>query len=514
MQRPGMRGAERMPRSEDATVALIGIDVGTTNVKLLAATPAGHVLHVFTRPMVVHRPQPGWADFDLVALEAALLDGLASIAAALPSGTSVAAIAVDSIGESFVGVDAEGAVVTGCPTWFDRRTSNALEEVGIDLERWYDITGMPDDDIATFHRLHWLRRHGQIDDAPVRRWLNVADYCVFRLCGEAVASPSLAARSGFFDRATGRWSDELLAAAGLDAEQLPRPLPAASVAGGLLGSVARRTGLTAGTAVVNAGHDHPCAGVACRVMLPGTLMDSTGTAEAVKTVVTGPLDYHATLEGRYDCYPHAVPGRFLLSGHLPSAGGFIAWLQRALTGDTDHVSAASTDDLLAEALESPPGANGARVLPFLEGTGAPFNRHEQTGEVLGLRGFHRRSDLLRAAFEGCSFWLALNVDTFERIVGDRIEQVVAVGGGSRSDLWLTIKSALLQRPIDVPDVPEAAAFGAALVAGMAVGAVGTSVDDLPHVPARRVAADAATRSAYQVVAREYRDLYDERFGAL
>ena len=509
-----MQAPERTSRARDTTVVTIGIDVGTTNLKLLAATPSGTVLHGVSRPMVVHRPEPGWADFDLDALDAGILDGLAEIVARLPADASVASIAVDSIGESFVGVDADGNVITSCPTWFDRRTGNARADLGIDVERWYDVTGMADDDIATIHRLHWLLRRGLVDTTRVRTWLNVADYCAYRLCGEAVAAPSLAARSGLFDRTTGSWSSAFVQAVGLREDQLPRPQPAATIAGGLLPDVARRVGLPAGTPVVNAGHDHPCAGVACKVVEPGSLMDSTGTAEAIKTVVARPLKYGETLQGRYDCYPHAVPGHFLLSGHLPSAGGFIAWLTRTLTGSEDgRQQRRSDEDLLAEALDSPPGARGVRVLPFLEGTGAPYNIRAQTAEIVGLRGFHRRADLLRAAYEGCAFWLEVNVETLSRIVGGRLGTIIAVGGGARSDLWLQIKSALLRRPIEVPAVTEAAALGAALVGGIAVGAV-ENLGALPTLPSRTIAADSDLQAAYEAIAADYWRIHDERVGAL
>ena len=509
-----MQAPEPPPRASDATVVTIGIDVGTTNLKLLAATPSGAVLHGVSRPMVVHRPEPGWADFDLEALDDAILNGLTEIVENLPAGASVAAIAVDSIGESFVGVDADGAIITSCPTWFDRRTSNARNDLGIEVDHWYDVTGMADDDIATIHRLHWLMRHGLVDNTRVRTWMNVADYCTYRLSGEAVAAPSLAARSGLFDRTTGGWSSEFVHAVGLHEDQLPRAQPAATIAGGLLPDVARRIGLPCGTPVVNAGHDHPCAGVACKVLDMGSLMDSTGTAEAVKTVVAGPLRYDETLQGRYDCYPHAVPGRFLLSGHLPSAGGFIAWLTRALTGDeAGRERSRSQDDLLAEALESLPGARGIRVLPFLEGTGAPYNERAQTAEFVGLRGFHRRADLLRAAYEGCAFWLEVNVATMARIVGGQIDTIIAVGGGARSDLWLQIKAALLQRPITVPQVTEAAALGAAFVGGIAVGAI-ANLEALPTLPSRAISADDDLRAAYAPVAADYRRIHRQRFGAL
>ena len=490
---------------------LIGVDIGTTNLKVLATTARGRVLKVVSRPMVIHRPQPGWADFDVPALEASALGGLREVVAALPERAEVAAITVDSIGESFLGVDAAGAVVTRCPTWFDRRTRNARAELGIDERKWYEVTGLADDDIATFHRLRWMQTEGEITPGQVRRWMNVADYGVFLLSGTAAAAPSLAARSGLYDRRHARWSDELLGALGLDPDWLPAALPAGSVAGGLRADVARHVGLRAGTPIINGGHDHPCAGVGCRVIRPGSLLDSTGTAEAVKTVVAGPIGFDETLSGRYDCYPHSVPGWFMVSGHLPSAGGFLAWTARLLRPEASGVD---VEAFYEEALASPPGAGGVRTLPFLEGTGAPFNRRDQAAEALGLRGFHGPPDLLRAAYEGCAFWLAVNVDALSRIVGGGLDEVVAVGGGSRSDFWLELKSAFLGRPLQVPEVDEAAAFGAALVGGMAVGAVLPDLAGVVAPPTRVVEAPEELRVASEPVLNDYQRLYRQRFGEL
>lgn len=492
---------------------LIGIDVGTTNLKVLATTAAGEMLRVVHRDMRIHRPGHGMAEFDLSVVESGVVEGLAEITAALPSGAEVVSIAVASIGESVVALDAEGTTMGMCPTWFDRRTANFRAEFGFDVERWYDLTGMVDDDICSAFRIHWMQTHGLVDPTRVRRWLCVADYCVARLTGEACAAPSLAARTGMYDRNRGNWAPEVLAAIGLEVDQLPAPLPTASVAGGLLGEIARRVGLPAGTPVVNAGHDHPCAGVGCGLLEPGVVMDSTGTAEAVKTVVKRPFGYHETLHGRYECYPHAAPGRFILSGHLPSAGGFIAWLSATLHGAVAD-GAASMAELVDEARRSPPGANGVRILPFLEGTGEPYNRRDQAAELLGLRAYHRRADLLRAAFEGCSYWLDVNVEAMGRITGGRIDAITAVGGGARSALWLEIKSAFVGRPMWVPDLEEAAAFGAALVGGMAVGLIGTAASDVPRIEGRTVEAPEALRSAYAPIAAEYREIYERRFGGL
>lgn len=458
-----------MTASAGPAELLLGIDAGTTNLKVVAATPGGRVVTVARRSVRIDRPGPGGASaFDLDQLERDLLDALAEVAAAIDP-SAVIGIGVVSVGESFVGVDVEGRRVTDCPTWFDRRTTNTRPDLGLSVEDWFDITGMVDDDIYTVHRLAWRRAQGLAAER-VARWLAVADFVVFRLTGRMVAAPSLAARTGLANRTTGRWSDTICTAAGIDADQLPALLPAATAAGGLLPEVAQRVGLRAGIPVVNAGHDHPAAGLGTGLHAPGDAVDSTGTAEALKTVVLKPLPAAATGGAAYDCYPHAVPGAWLLSGHIPSSGGLLDWLVRLFGGG------ASPEMLWAEAAASPAGARGVRIAPFLEGTGAPWNERDQRGRFDGLSGETTRGDLLRAAAEAIAAWLAVNVGVFERLTGMPVERLLVVGGGARNALMNEIKAAVLERPLHLPAVSEAAALGAALVAGLSVGRFATAAE--------------------------------------
>jgi sugar (pentulose or hexulose) kinase len=484
---------------------LLGIDAGTTNLKVVATTPGGRVVKVARRAVRIERPGPvGHSGFDLDRLERDLDEALAEVAAAIEP-KRVAGIGVVSVGESFVGIDSDGRRTTDCPTWFDRRTRNSRAELGLTIEDWYDVTGMVDDDIYTVHRLGWRRAQNHATDR-VARWLCIADLVVFRLTGRAVAAPSLAARTGLADRTSGRWSHTICGGAGIDPDRLPELLPAATVAAGLLPAVASRIGLDAGIPVVNAGHDHPAAGLGSGLCAPGDAVDSTGTAEALKSVVLAPLAAAAAGGAAYDCYPHAVPGAWLLSGHIPSSGGLLDWLARLTGGATPPAA------LWDEAAASPPGARGVRLAPFLEGTGAPWNRRERRGGLDGLSGEVTRGDLLRAGAEAIAAWLAINVDAFERLTGRPLERLIVVGGGARNPLLNEIKAAVLGRPLILPAISEAAALGAALVAGLAVGrfadaAAAAALDDVTWNELRP---DLDLRQAYARIEPELAALFPGR----
>ena len=480
---------------------LIGIDIGTTNLKAVAIRPGGRVEAVARRPMGVRHPRHGWSEFDLDSLDRDLIAVLAELTAEVIrlGPVSIHGIGVASFGESFVGLGAAGRRVTPCPTWFDRRTRNGRASLGLSPEAWFDITGMVDDDIYTVHRLRWWRDAAPDWFARVATWLMVADYVTAVLCGMRVASPSLAARSGMADRVTGGWSREILDRAGISITMLPELRPAAAAAGPLRAEVAAATGLPAGTPVVNAGHDHPCAGLGCGLADPGPVIDSTGTSEALKTVVSRPLRYAEVSNGAYDCYPHVVPDRFLLSGHISSSGSVIDWLVRLLSGPAGDPGASVA--LWDDAARMPPGSDGLRFAPFLSGTGAPWNDRTRRGSIHGIDGDATGGTLLRAALESLSGWLAINLSAFEAITGETAAEIIVTGAGARNELANTIKAAVLSRTLRMPGVEEAAATGAALVAGLAGGIFATAAQAarLPDMVSHEIKPEPLLVDEYRTV---------------
>ena len=171
---------------------LVGIDIGTTNLKVIASQPGGRVEAVVRRTMVVSHPATGASEFDLDALDHDLVSALREMVEALGAKgiepAAVAGIGVASIGESFVGIDRDGRRLTPCPTWYDRRTANKRSGWGMNASDWFDITGMVDDDIYTVHRPRWWREAAPEWFAGVATWLLVADYVTALLCGQEDAS--------------------------------------------------------------------------------------------------------------------------------------------------------------------------------------------------------------------------------------------------------------------------------------------------------------------------------------
>lgn len=492
---------------------IVGIDIGTSNMKFLAINRGGKTIRLITKKMQIDRPRAGWSEFNVLTLKQNLFTGLQELKESLPNGSGIVSIGIDSIGESIVGLNTENEIITPCPTWYDRRTSHSREEFGLSAESWYNTTGMVDDDIYTIYRINWFKKRYPEDANHIAKWLCVGDYAVYLLTGLQLTTPSLAGRTGMLDRHTLKWSSDLLEAINLEARSLPEVTEQCTVSGMSNDYTERKTGIPKGTPVVHAGHDHPCAMFGCTISRPGLIIDSSGTAEAVNTLVSEPLSFMSTMRGSYDCYPYVLPALYTMSGHLPQSGGLFEWVGRLLTGTRhdSYLTIGHMEELFTEASESPIGAKGVRVVPFLEGSGSPWHQRDRAASIHGLKSHHSRGDLIRAVFESTAYWLRWNIGVMSQLLGEEFVSVIASGGGAKTRIWLEIKSAMLKRPFKLPHIGESAALGAALVSGLAADYYDTVEEAvaLPEVPWSEFDAGPEKYREYEDLAYELSKLFND-----
>lgn len=490
---------------------VVGIDIGTSNMKFLAATRGGRTIKLISKKMQIDRPRPGWSEFNILTLKQNLLTGLEELKDSLPNGTKIASIGIDSIGESIVGLSEENEIITPCPTWYDRRTEHSIREFGVDNETWYNKTGMVDDDIYTIYRINWFRKRYPEDVKHISKWLCVADYAVYLLTGHQITTPSLACRTGFLDRSKLNWNTDFLEMAHVKETYLPELVSQCSISVPSNEYTERTTGIAKGTPVVHAGHDHACATFGCTISKPGLIIDSSGTAEAVNTLVTEPMSYEKSMKGSYDCYPFVLPGLYAFSGHLPQSGGLFEWAGRLVTGTRhdSYLTIGHMEELFTEASESPVGSKGVRIVPFLEGSGSPWHQRNQSASIHGLKSHHTRGDVIRAVFESTAYWLRWNVNVISKLLGGEFLSVIASGGGAKTQLWLEIKSAMLKRPFKLPHIGESAALGAALVAGLSTEFFASVEEamELPDVSWSEFDAGTQKYEEYEDLAHELHSLF-------
>jgi len=445
-----------------------GIDAGTSRIRAIAFDLDGRTVAAADRPTPVIARGTGRAEHDAEALIAAVLDTLAELAAALDDPGRLRSIAVASVGEAGLLVDAAGRALSPIIAWYDTRTTGALawmlEEIG--RERLFRTTGLTPDPTFSLAKLVWLKRHMAEAYAAAAGWLHVADYIAWRLTGIAATDPSLASRTMALDLEKGAWASDLMQAVGVAPALMPEIRPLGARLGRLRPELADRLGLARDCVMGVGGHDHICGAVAIGATRPGVLMDSMGTAEALTLVGAAPSRDPALLEagfnqGRIEAGGEAL---YYVFGGLPTSAGAIEWFRRHIAGDAGHA------ELIARARRVPPGSGGSLFLPHLRLGSPPFPDPVGRGAFLGLGDDADLSTLYRAVLEGVALDGANIVETLIRHLPDRpIERVMAIGGSTRNRLLLEIKAGLFERPVEVAEMAEASALGAAMLGALAAG---------------------------------------------
>ena len=452
--------------------ALVGVDVGTTGVKALALSPTGEVVARAEEEYALSLPQPGWAEQDPEDWVRAAERALASL------GVEPSSVGLTGQMHGLVLLDVSDAVLRPAILWNDQRTSAECEEIeqAVGRERLLELTGNRALTGFTAPKLLWVRRHEPEVWQRAAHILLPKDYVRLRLTGERVIDAAEASGTLLFDVAGRRWSEEVCEALGIPGEWLP-PVNESTATGG-------------------AG-DQQAGAVGVGAVRPGVLSVVLGTSG----VVFAPLDvYRPEPEGRLHVFCHALPGTWEAMGVMLTAAGSLRWLRDVLGGEYEQ--------LTAEAAGWGPGAEGLTFLPYLQGERTPHADPSARGAFAGLSLTHDRGALVRAVLEGVAYGLRDSLELL-RGLGVRPESARVSGGGARSELWLRIVASVLGIPLERTAVEEGAAYGAALLGGVAAGAF-ADVHEAVAASVRvreTVEPDPAWQAAYEQGYPRFRALY-------
>ncbi len=428
----------------------IGLDLGTSGVKALLIHADQTVLSEATAPLSVQRPHAGWSEqrpADWVAATSAALDQIA----AGRDLSAVRAIGLSGQMHGAVCVDKNGEVLRPAILWNDTRAHQEAARMDAD-PRFRAITGNIVFPGFTAPKIAWMQAHEPDLAARIATVLLPKDYLRFWLSGEAVSEMSDAAGTAWLDVSARDWSDDLLAATGLRRSQMPRLVEGAAVSATLRDDLARRWGLRKGVVIAGGAGDNAASAIGMGVVAEGQAFVSLGTSGVLFVANNG---YRPAPETAVHTFCHALPDRWHQMGVILSATDALNWFA-GLVGETAVTLTMGLGPLQA------PGAT--RFLPYLGGERTPLNSASIRGAFLGLEHATDRAAATRAVLEGVTFALADCRDAI-RATGTGFDQLIAVGGGSQSDYWLSTIATALNVPVARPsDGDFGAAFGAARLA--------------------------------------------------
>jgi len=441
-------------------VLTIGIDVGTSAVKLIVMNEMGEVLRTVSRDYPLYLFNEGWS-------EQAPEDWWEATACALRELTTeykdIAAVSFSGQMHGLVALDGDGNVLRRAILWNDQRTQAECDYLNNTVGR--DVLLSNAANIAltgfTLPKILWMKNNEPELYEKIAMVMLPKDYIAYKLTGIAATDYSDASGTLLLDVKNQDWSDKMLSIAGLTRAQVPKLFKSYEAVGNVSGDSAEETGLPASVKVVIGGGDQAVGAIGTGTVEEGTCSVSLGTSGVLFVAMndfavdTSPAAIHA--------FCHAT-GRYHMMGvTLAAAGSSKWWVEQIL--DTADYSAEQKD--ITEL-----GKNKVYYLPYLSGERTPHNNPLARGAFVGMGMGTTRAEMTQAMFEGVAFSLR-DILTRIRALGKEISAARIIGGGAKSPLWCQIVADVLNVKVQKIHSGEGPALGAAILAMVGTGAYAT-----------------------------------------
>lgn len=452
---------------------VVAIDMGNTSIKIMGFQSDGRAVHGVRIPTDILRNRKYTVashevmnTLDVDALWTAICSGLRNFVAGvnLVDEYSIVGIAVTGMGGPLVAIDREGNSLYPLLGGWGIPTESAVTRY-IPKDVFYRITGyQPHSIIAT---VAWLHQNDTERFSRVAKLLPIESFIGYRLTGIMLADPSTAGSSGGWDHASSTWAWSVLRDLKLPRELFPDVAPSESRLGHLSKDLAHQLNLPSGISVAVGGHDYLCAATALNVVNTGNYLDMLGTFEilsVIKEIDRTGLQYPDGLDLIVDS--HVYPGMLSYMFQLV-AGRQLEWLKNVLLSVTNEEAWLRLNN---EALQLDDSTMGdLTVAPFIGGRLFPERCTYSLGAFLGMSPQHDARHLLRAMVDSLNFVSLEALNTLTHVVDDTPKKIFVTGGGIRNPLWLQRKADFFDMPLIVPEIPDATALGAAMLAGVAAG---------------------------------------------
>jgi len=437
----------------------LGIDIGTSAVKLLLVDNAGAIIASASSPLDVSRPHTGWSEQDpdwwWQAVDAAALE----LRANYPDNMAdIQSIGLSGQMHGMVALDNNHAVLRPAILWNDTRCADEAAKLDAEVPAFREIGGNAVMPGFTAPKAVWMAEHEPELFAQIDTILLPKDYVRLLLTGEAVSDMSDAAGTLWLDVSGRCWSEALLAASGLNIAQMPRLVEGSDVSGKLYPDIAKRWGIAGQPIVAGGGGDNAAAAMGLGVIRPGDGFLSLGTSGVVFMVTN---TFAPAAESGAHAFCHALHDRWHQMGVILAASDCVSWLCTC-TG-------LEVSDLMAEMEKTDLSQTMPIFHPYLSGERTPHNNANARGGFFGLSRNHGPGDMARAVLQGVAFAIADAMDVL-RAAGGAPDYLLATGGGANNASWLRMIASVTGCDIQLPSgADNGAALGAARLAMLADG---------------------------------------------
>ncbi len=436
----------------------IGIDLGTSSVKLILMGEDGRVLRTLSRSYPVDYPHPGWSEQDPLDWYVETIAGLLLLLNGVDA-TSVRALAVAGQMHGLVVLDDQDRVIRPAILWNDGRTQKETtwlnEKIG--QKTLSDRTGNIAFAGFTAPKLLWMQKNEPENFARIAKIMLPKDYLVYRLTGVHCCDPSDASGTLFYDVKNRCWSAEMMELCGISAAQLGTVYESYQPVGTLLPQISEKLGL--GKVLVAAGAgDNAAAAIGTGCVSEGQMNLSLGTSG---TLFIPCNEFAVDKNNALHAFAHAN-GKYHLMGCMLSAASCGKWWLEDVLGTRDYSGEMDFSD----------PDNNVYFLPYLMGERSPHNDAQAKGVFFGLRMDSTRQQMTQAVYTGVTFALRDSLEV-ARSMGVSPVTATLCGGGAKSPQWRQLVADVLNLTLQIPVAEEGPGMGAAILAAVACGAFPT-----------------------------------------
>ncbi|MBF7016142.1 xylulokinase [Staphylococcus durrellii] len=480
---------------------VLGIDVGTSSIKSLAVNDRGNIIASASSPLTIQHAYPGYSEQnpdEWVSVTIETMNNVINDLKQIHSNFEINGISFSGQMHGLIVLDDEYKVIRPAILWNDTRSTAQCEEIKSRLGEI--VLGNPVLEGFTLTKLMWLKQYEPDHWAKTKVFLLPKDYVRFKLTDTINMELSDASSTLLLDPSTNQWSEDVGRQFGIT-NIYPPLVTSDTHVGYLKQSIAENLGIKNRVAVFAGGGDNACGAIGAGVIQPNQSLCSIGTSGVI---LSCEAKQEAVYGNNIHMFKHAVNNLSYAMGVTLSAGYSLNWFKRHCAQNY------SFDEIMSCAEQSKIGARGLIFAPYLTGERTPHGDANIRGSFIGLSGMHTFGDMARAVVEGITYSLYESIE-YLRSQGKHINEVVAIGGGAKSDFWLQLQADVFNAKVYKLKHEEGPSMGAAMIAATGLewyDDIASCVEQFIHKD-KIFEPNKECHVAYQNYFEIYKDVYNQ-----
>ncbi|MFC5588901.1 xylulokinase [Sporosarcina soli] len=441
---------------------VIGIDLGTSAVKVLLVNQLGDVCQEIKKAYPLIQEKSGYSEQDPEQWVQKTAEALSELVEQFEGNPQdIEGISYSGQMHGLVLMDQEQKLLRNAILWNDTRTTEQCQRIYevVGRDKLLSITKNPALEGFTLPKLLWVQENEPEIFKQVAHFMLPKDYVRYRMTGKIHSEYSDAAGTLLLDVGEKVWSKEMCERFTINPSICPPLLESHDSVGSITLEFAKETGLDQATTVFAGGADNACGAIGAGILSDGKTLCSIGTSGVILSYEE---DKDRNFEGRVHFFNHGKENAFYTMGVTLAAGHSLEWFRNVFAENEPF------DELLTDIDHIPIGSNGLLYTPYLVGERTPYADSTIRASFIGMDSSHTKTDFARAILEGITFSLNESIHLF-RESGKTIDTIISIGGGAKNDTWLQMQADIFDANIIKLSSEQGPGMGAAMLAGYGCG---------------------------------------------